>query len=126
MHIIDLCVLARAARGVLLGLLEHGEVGGSTTAVLALAAVDLGYARGVLADELALGLGAVGLVALPVALGFLADSLALGLGGLAGGDAVGLLADSDALGAVNGFAGIGGALHFALGLLALNIAHSVL
>jgi len=80
--------------------------GGAVTA----AAGDLGLAVGVLADELALGLGAFGLGALPVASGLLADGLALGFGGLglrsnlAVGHAVRLLADGHTFGAVLGFA----------------------
>ena len=120
-------MLALAALLVGFGLLEEGEgLADSGSSHSAGAALDLGNAVRVLADELALRLGAVGLVALPVASGLFADGLALGLRGLAVGDAVGLLADSDALRAVEHLAAFVGALDFTLGLLALHIANGVL
>jgi hypothetical protein len=64
-------------------------------------------------------------VALPVALGFFTDGLAFRFRSLAVGDAVGLLADSDTLGAVKQFASFVRALDFTLGLLAFHIANCV-
>jgi hypothetical protein len=107
-------------------LLEEGErLGNSGSTHSARAALNLGHAVGVLADKLALRLGAGGLVALPVASGLLADSLALGLGGLAVGNTVRLFADCDALGAVKHFAALVGALDFAFRFFAFDIADCV-
>ena len=64
-------------------------------------------------------------MAFPVASGFLADSLAFWLRGLAMGNAVGLLADSYALGAVEHLTSLVWAFDLAFGLLALNVADSV-
>jgi hypothetical protein len=80
-------------------------------------------ARGFLASQLALGLGAqFGGLALPGALGLLAERRAVGLGGGAGGAADGGAADSLASGAVFHFAHLLGAADGADGLLAVNLA----
>ena len=129
MHIDDLSksqASARAAGGVDLGFLEHGELGeGSHGSGLAGTAVHLGLAGGVLADKLTLGLGALRLVALPVTLGLFADGLALGAGGLAMGHTVGGLADGHTLRAVFSLTGLIRALDFTFRLLTLHIADGV-
>ena len=118
--------VAAAASLVRFSLLEEGESGrGSGIACSAGAALDLRRAIGVLADEFAFGLRAVGLVALPVALGFLADGLALGLRCLAVSHTVGLLADCHALGAVEHLAAFVWTLDLALRLLAFHIADGI-
>ncbi len=120
-------MFALAAVLVGLGFLEEGEgLGHSGSSEGTRAAFNFGDAVGVLADQLALGFGAVGLVALPVAFGFLADGFTFRLGSLAVSDAVGLLADGDALGAVEHLAAFVGAFNFTLGLFAFYIADSVL
>jgi len=92
--------------------------------VLARAALGL-LAGGLLALQLALGLGAVGgLDALVEAGELLADGGALGLGSLAGGVAVSRLADGLALGAALLLAGVLGAADGADGLLAVHGALS--
>ena len=71
-----LAIFARAAGLVLLVLLEHGELrDDSDDSRLAGAAGNLRLAVGVFADEFALRLRALRLVALPVALGLFANGL---------------------------------------------------
>jgi len=99
-----------------------GGLGDGDLDVVVLARAALGLlAGGLLALELALGLGAVGgLDALVVAGELLADGRALGLGSLAGGVAAGGLADGLALGAALLLAGVLGAADGADGLLAVD------
>jgi len=119
-------MFALTAVFILFSLFEEGEglrnSGGSQGAG---AALDFGDTVGVLADQLTFGLGTVGLVAFPVASGLLAHGLAFGFGSLAVGNAVGLFADGDALGAVEHFASFIRAFDLALGFLAFYVANSV-
>jgi len=124
------------------GGLGDGDLDGASRARAALGL----FASRLLALQLALGLGAVGgLGALLVAGEFFADWSTLGLRSLAGGVALGRLADRLALGAsllltlvlgaadrANGLLAVNGALgasclfalHLALGTLANRVAHS--
>ena len=116
-----------AALLVGLGLLEEGEgLADSGSSHSTGAALNLRNAVGVLADKLALGLGAVGLVAFPVTSGLFAHGFAFGLGSLAVSDTVRLFADGDALRAVEHFATFIRALNFTFGLLALDVANGIL
>jgi hypothetical protein len=65
-------------------------------------------------------------MAFPVALGFLADSLTFRFRSLAMSDAMGLLANSNTLRAVEHFATFIWAFNFALGLFTLYIANCIL
>ncbi len=93
--------IAATAVGVSFSFLEEGERLAHTGIThSAGATVDLRHAVGVLADQLALGLGAGRFVTLPVAFGLFADGLALRLRSLAVSYAVRLLAHGNALRAV--------------------------
>ena len=112
---------------ILLAFLEHGHADvhhGSSG--IARAALDLGATVGVFTDKLTLGLGALGLLALPVTLGLFTDGLTFRLGHLAMGDTMGFLADGDTLGAVIHFTGLIGAHDLAVGLLTLDVTDGVL
>ena len=101
-------------------------MGNSGSSEGARAALNFRHAVGVLTDELALGLGAVGLVAFPVTSGLFTDGFAFGLGSLAVCDTVRLFADGDALRAVEHFATFIRAFDFTFGLLALDVANGIL
>ena len=117
---------ARATGGVDFGLLKHGELRkGSNGTRLTGTAVDLRFAGGVLTYQFTLRLRAFGLMAFPVTLGLLTYGLALRTGGLAVGNTVGGLADSNTLRAVFGLASFIRALNFTFRLFALNIAYGV-
>jgi len=121
-------------RGHLRGLLDQrvgrADGGSQVGLVSARAAAGLGarlaragVARGALAHELALGLGASdGLLALPVALGGLAHRGAHSVGSIALGAAVGRGAHSLALGAVLLLAQVLRAANVALRLVAVDLA----
>ncbi len=64
-------------------------------------------------------------MAFPVTFWLLTHGLAFGLGGLAVSDAMGLLADGDALGAVEHFAAFVWAFNFAFWFLTLHVANCV-
>ena len=74
--------MALTASRVLLRLLEHHQRSLPQIRAITATAGHFGLAIGVLADELALGLGTVGLRALPVATGVFAHGLAFRFGGL--------------------------------------------
>ena len=119
-------VFALAALLVGLGLLEEWEgLTDSGSSHSAGAALNLRNAVGVLADKLALGLGALGLVAFPVAFRFFAYRLTFGLRGLAVSDTVRLFANSNTFGAVKHFTSFIRAFNFAFWFFAFNIANSV-
>ena len=118
--------IARAALTILFSFLEEGEgrrESGSTNGTRA----TLNFRRtvGVLADQFTFGFRAGGFVAFPVALGLFTDGFALRFRSLAVGDAVRLLADSDALRTVEHFAAFVGALDFAFRLLAFDVTDRV-
>jgi len=93
--------IAAAAVRIFFGFLEEGKADSvGSAAHVTIAALDFGNAVGVLADQLALGLGAGWLVAFPVALGLFADDFAFKFWSLTMGDAVRSLADCHALGTV--------------------------
>jgi len=99
--------------------LHDGDLGGGAGAGAAL--LLLGGASRLLTLELALGTGAVGgLDALVLARGGLAHRAALGLGGLAGGVALGRLANVFTSGASGQLAKVLGATQSALGFGAMN------
>ena len=111
---------------VLGSFLEEGEgLSNSRSSQSARAAFDFRHTVGVLANKLALGFGAVGLVAFPVASGFFADGFAFGFGGLAVSDAVRLFADGDTLRAVEHFATFIRAFNFTLGFFTFNITNGI-
>jgi len=103
-----------------------GDDGALEVCLVARAAAGVGnVASGLLALQLALGLGAVGgLEALVLAVQFLANRAAAGFGGVASGVAASRLANGLALGAVFLLALVLGAADGADGLLAVNSALS--
>jgi hypothetical protein len=120
-------MFALAALLVGFSLLEEGEgLRDSRSSHGARAAFNFRNAVRILANELALRFRAVGLVAFPVTSGFFANGLTFGLGSLAVSNAMGLLANSNTLRAVEHFATFVRAFNFTLGFLTLHIADGVL
>ncbi len=89
------------------------------------AAFDFRNAVGVLANQLAFGFGAVGLVAFPVTSGLFAYGLTFRLGSLAVGHAVRLFADGDAFGAVEHFTSFIRAFNLAFRFLTFYVANGI-
>ena len=119
-------MLALAAIFIRFSFLKEGErLSNSRRAHSARAALNFRSTVGVLADQFTFGFRAGGFVAFPVALGLFTDGFALRFRSLAVGDAVRLLADSDALRTVEHFAAFVGALDFALRLLAFDVTDRV-
>ena len=87
--------------------------------------LDLRDTVGVLANQLTLGFGAVGLVAFPVASRFFADGFTFRLGGLAVSDAVGLFADGHTFRTVEHFTTFIRAFNFTFGFLTFYITNCV-
>ena len=118
--------MALAAFVLFFGFLEEGEwlsdFGGSKSAW---AAFNFRNAVGVFTNEFALRFGAGGFVAFPVTFGFFTNWFTFWFRGLAMSNAMGLFADSDALGAVEHFTSLIGAFNFTFGFFAFNIADSV-
>ncbi len=102
------------------GLSDTGESHGAR------AAFNFRHAVGVFTNKFTLGFRAVGLVAFPVASGLFTNGFALRFRSLTVGNAVGLLADSNTLGAVELFTAFIRALDLALRFLAFYVANGIL
>ena len=120
-------MFALAALLVGLCLLEEGEgLSNSGSSHSAGATLNFRNAVGILTDQLALGLGAVGFMAFPIASGFFANGFAFRLGSLAMSNTVRLLANSNAFRAVEHFATFIRALNLTLWFFTLDITDGIL
>ena len=88
-------------------------------------AINLRYTVRVFANKFALRFRAGGFVAFPVTFRFFADWFAFGFRGLAMCNAMGLFADSNALGAVEHFTSLIRAFNFTFGFFAFDVADCV-
>jgi hypothetical protein len=119
-------MFALAALFVGFSLLEEGEgLRNSRGSHSARAAFNFRNAIGIFTDQFTFGLRAVRLVAFPIASGLFANRLAFRLGSLAVSNTVRLLANSDALRAVEHFTSFIGALNFTFRLFTLYVANGV-
>ena len=89
------------------------------------AAINLGDTVGVFANKFALGFRASGFMAFPVTFWFFTDWFAFWFRGLAMSNAMGLFADSDALGAVKHFTSLIGAFNFTFGFFTFDVANGI-
>ena len=111
---------------VLGSFLEEGEgLSNSRSSQSARAAFDFRHTVGVLANKLALGFGAVGLVAFPVASGFFAYGFAFGFRSLAVSNAVRLFADGNTFRAVKHFTTFVRAFNFTFGFFTFYVADGI-
>ena len=118
--------IAPAASFISFGFFEEGEwLSNLRGTCCARTAIYLWYAVGIFAYKLTFGFRACGFMAFPVTFWFFADRFTFGLRGLAVSNAMGLFADSDALGAVEHFTSLIWAFNFTFGFFAFNVTDCV-